>query len=193
LPRPHGCCNGRRFSKHLVSCTSLTGSLDVQLNAVGHWVVRATASAMSCLWNASTVPGGKRSFIESPKSIHRFRIVLVQTLQLGEILDVIHCTLSYGDWLVGFFWTVDLSEEEARDLLHSELCVLRVTDVERQKKISRTLKSEEEVQNARSQGLVDIVKTNAVVNCPVIFPHMVDSCLQRKSLGTRRITTTPAD
>jgi hypothetical protein len=32
-----------------------------------------------------------------------------------------------------------------------------------------TLKSEEEVLNARSQGLVDIVKTNIVVNCPVIF------------------------
>jgi hypothetical protein len=32
-----------------------------------------------------------------------------------------------------------------------------------------TLKSEEEVLNAQSQGLVDIVKTNIVVNCPVIF------------------------
>jgi hypothetical protein len=31
------------------------------------------------------------------------------------------------------------------------------------------LKSEEEVLNAQSQGLVDIVKTNIVVNCPVIF------------------------
>jgi len=32
-----------------------------------------------------------------------------------------------------------------------------------------TLKSEEEVLNAQSQGLVDIVKTNIVVNCPVIY------------------------
>lgn len=32
-----------------------------------------------------------------------------------------------------------------------------------------TLKSEEEVLNARSQGLVDIVKTDVVVNCPVIY------------------------
>jgi hypothetical protein len=32
-----------------------------------------------------------------------------------------------------------------------------------------TLKSEEEVLNAQSQGLVDIVKTNIIVNFPVIF------------------------
>jgi hypothetical protein len=32
-----------------------------------------------------------------------------------------------------------------------------------------TLKSEEDVLNAQSQGLVEIVKTNIVVNCPVIF------------------------
>jgi hypothetical protein len=32
-----------------------------------------------------------------------------------------------------------------------------------------TLKSEEEVLNAQSQGLVDIVKTNIVVNCPVVY------------------------
>lgn len=32
-----------------------------------------------------------------------------------------------------------------------------------------TLKSEEEVLNAQSQGLVDIVKTNIVVDCPVIY------------------------
>lgn len=31
------------------------------------------------------------------------------------------------------------------------------------------LKSEEEVLNARDQGLVTIVKTNIVVNCPVIY------------------------
>lgn len=31
------------------------------------------------------------------------------------------------------------------------------------------LKSEEEVLNAQSQGLVDIVKTNIVLNCPVIY------------------------
>lgn len=31
------------------------------------------------------------------------------------------------------------------------------------------LKSEEEVLNAQSQGLVDVVKTNIVVNCPVIY------------------------
>ncbi len=32
-----------------------------------------------------------------------------------------------------------------------------------------TLKSEEEVLNARDQGLVTVVKTNIVVNCPVIY------------------------
>lgn len=31
------------------------------------------------------------------------------------------------------------------------------------------LKSEEDVLNAQSQGLVDIVKTNIVINCPVIY------------------------
>ena len=31
------------------------------------------------------------------------------------------------------------------------------------------LKSEEEVLNAQSQGLVEIVKTNIVLNCPVIY------------------------
>jgi hypothetical protein len=31
------------------------------------------------------------------------------------------------------------------------------------------LKSEEEVLNAQSQGLVDIVKTNIVIDCPVIY------------------------
>lgn len=31
------------------------------------------------------------------------------------------------------------------------------------------LKSEEDVLNAQSQGLVDIIKTNIVVNCPVIY------------------------
>jgi hypothetical protein len=31
------------------------------------------------------------------------------------------------------------------------------------------LKSEEEVLSAQSQGLVTIVKTNIVVNCPVIY------------------------
>jgi hypothetical protein len=31
------------------------------------------------------------------------------------------------------------------------------------------LKSEEEVLSARDQGLVTVVKTNIVVNCPVIY------------------------
>ena len=56
-----------------------------------------------------------------------------------------------------------------------------------------TLKSEEEVLNAQSQGPVDIVKTNIVVNCPVIFTPYGDSCLQPKSSEFTRITTIPVN
>lgn len=31
------------------------------------------------------------------------------------------------------------------------------------------LESEEDVLNAQAQGLVDLVKTNIVINCPVVY------------------------
>jgi hypothetical protein len=49
-----------------------------------------------------------------------------------------------------------------------------------------TLKSEEEVLNAQSQGLVEIVKTNIVVNCPVIFTPFGGLLPTAKIIGDSR-------